>query len=68
MVGFQMFDFVCTICNRFYIELILFDEYRQLTSLGIAGVDCISSLANDAILQMHLLQVTFLNYIFISSY
>ncbi|XP_023328115.1 dnaJ homolog subfamily C member 13 [Eurytemora carolleeae] len=44
----EMPELVKSVCRVLY--------YRQLTSLGIAGVECISSLSCDAILQMHLLQ------------
>jgi len=44
----EMPELVKSVCRVLY--------YSQLTKLGIAGVDCISSLANDSILQMHLLQ------------
>jgi len=44
----EMPELVKSVCRTLY--------YRQLTNLGIAGVVCISSLATDAILQMHLLQ------------
>jgi hypothetical protein len=42
-------ELVKSVCRVLY--------YRQLTRLGIAGVECIASLAIDSILQMHLIQV-----------
>lgn len=46
----EMPELVKSVCRVLY--------YRQLTRLGIAGVECIASLAIDSILQMHLIQVS----------
>jgi len=54
----EMPELVKSVCRVLY--------YRQLTSLGIAGVECISSLAIDAILQMHLLQAGALWHLLLS--